>query len=82
MAPLSKWKVAFISHKGLVGWERKRNDRVLTGVEVEEDVDEILVPPGDPQLVLPEVGQDVLHPSLLSHPRQVHQHHARVNTFT
>ena len=54
----------------------------LTWVEMEEDVDEVLVAPGDIKLVLLEVGHDVFLPFRIPHPRQIHQHHARVDTFT
>ena len=54
----------------------------LTWVEVEVDIDEVLVAPGDVEAVLLEVRHDVFLPLCLPHPRQIHQHHARVDTFT
>jgi len=52
-----------------------------TWIEVEEDVDEILVSPGDVVPVLPIVWHHLLGPRTLAHTCQVHQHYTRVNTY-
>ena len=57
-----------------------KNFNHVTWMKVENDVDDVLVAPRDLQLVLSVDGHHVIHPLKFPHPRQVHQHHAGVDT--
>ena len=53
----------------------------LTWEVMEVDVDEVLIAPGDAELVLLVVRNDVTQPVDLTHAGQIHQHHSRVDTY-
>lgn len=55
-------------------------DEELVWIEVEEDVDEILVAENDAQIVACEDRRHFLLPVSRSHPCEVHEHHARVES--
>lgn len=54
-------------------------DVELVRVVVEDDVDDVLVAPGDLHPVLLVDGDDVLGPLEVAHPGEVHEHDARVD---
>jgi hypothetical protein len=47
---------------------------------VKEDIDDILVPPGDLELVFMIDGQYIFQPTKTSHSSQVHQHHTGIDS--
>lgn len=51
----------------------------ITWMIVKQNVYQILVAPCDLQFVLLVERQNVFHPFEIAHPRQIHQHDARVD---
>jgi len=53
---------------------------ICTWIKVEENVDEILISPGDVVSVSLVVGDHLFDPATFAHTTQVHQHHTRVDS--